>query len=264
MTSISLVSGDFFCFRDIGKFFFLTSPNPRDEKTPEQELEMGHGQDVVKSRFSGTIECWLSGVKDVSEIVGDGRLNQKMVDVYASVGASSRGVEGYFGLMYSTMSQAREADANDGLYMRDESQFRSSLHDARFRDNKFDSSGLRVFGGIENRLQSDLRMVGHEQLWIHPHSSAPGQALPEDIDTRNAKGLVTAIDAIDKIIGPRKKKSRNRTKARSERTVLCEKCGSTFTSVGNLNRHRRVSHQGVRVFCDFKGCKQVCVGSVKF
>lgn len=189
-----------------------------------------------------------------------------MVDVYASVGLSCRGDDGYLGLLYSTMSQAREADANDGLYMREDSHgthYRSSLHDIRFRDNKFDSSGLRVLSGPSQYTpKQELRMVaGQEHLWMqHPNMVAPGGqpfAL-DDVDTKKAKGLVTAIDAIDNIIGPRKKKTRRSSKNRSERSVFCEKCGSSFTSVGNLNRHRRVSHQGVRVYCDFKGCKQVC------
>lgn len=96
------------------------------------------------------------------------------------------------------------------------------------------------------------------QCWKMSSILPPKESAIDSNDSRHIKGLVTAIDAIDNIIGPRKPKSKSRAKSRSERTAFCEKCGSTFTSVGNLNRHRRVSHQGVRVYCDFKGCRQVC------
>ncbi|CAN8067539.1 unnamed protein product [Agarophyton chilense] len=33
-------------------------------------------------------------------------------------------------------------------------------------------------------------------------------------------------------------------------------CGSTFVSKGNLNRHRRVSHQGKRVYCQYPNCTE--------
>lgn len=88
-------------------------------------------------------------------------------------------------------------------------------------------------------------------------------------DPQMAKTFASAIDDIIKGRRPgrrarnktrmEKAKSRaDRTKSRSERiSVYCEKCGSSFASVGNLNRHRRVSHQGLRVYCDFPGCSQV-------
>lgn len=50
----------------------------------------------------------------------------------------------------------------------------------------------------------------------------------------------------------------DRTKPRPEKAcVSCEKCGATFASVGNLNRHVRVSHQGRRVYCNYPNCHQV-------
>jgi len=73
----------------------------------------------------------------------------------------------------------------------------------------------------------------------------------------DSTAVETFATAIDEIIVGRKTSPRVRSKIRTERSVLCEKCGASFTSVGNLNRHRRVSHQGVRVFCEFKACKQV-------
>lgn len=88
-------------------------------------------------------------------------------------------------------------------------------------------------------------------------------------DPQMAKTFASAIDDIIKGRRPGRRvrnktrmdkaKSRtDRTKTRSERVcVYCEKCGSSFASVGNLNRHRRVSHQGLRVYCDFPGCTQV-------
>lgn len=108
----------------------------------------------------------------------------------------------------------------------------------------------------------------------------------------DANVVETFATAIDDIINGRKPKPRPRTRKRSDRTpkrsdrtpkrsdrapkrpdrslkrsdrtcVFCERCGATFTSVGNLNRHRRVSHQGLRVFCDFKDCKQVCCNTAK-
>lgn len=76
-------------------------------------------------------------------------------------------------------------------------------------------------------------------------------------DTPDSLAVETFATAIDEIIGGRKTSTRARSRTRAERAVLCEKCGASFASVGNLNRHRRVSHQGVRVFCEFKACKQV-------
>lgn len=117
---------------------------------------------------------------------------------------------------------------------------------------------------MDQHSHHDPRMF-KAHSWKLPSIVPPQDTRLDGCDARGVKGLVTAIDAIDKIIGPKKPKSKGRSsKTRSERSVFCEKCGSTFTSVGNLNRHRRVSHQGVRVFCDFKGCKQVCENSKDF
>lgn len=63
---------------------------------------------------------------------------------------------------------------------------------------------------------------------------------------------------IDDIIKNAKSRKQRPQRPRSDKgAVLCDACGLTFTSKGNLNRHRRVSHQGKRVFCDYKGCYQV-------
>lgn len=40
--------------------------------------------------------------------------------------------------------------------------------------------------------------------------------------------------------------------------VTCQLCNKTFKSVGNLNRHRRVAHEGHRVHCSIPNCDQVC------
>ena len=62
---------------------------------------------------------------------------------------------------------------------------------------------------------------------------------------------------IDDIISGPSKPKRSRSKAKHDKnSVICEKCGAPFSSVGNLNRHRRVSHEGKRVYCTFEGCKQ--------
>lgn len=88
-------------------------------------------------------------------------------------------------------------------------------------------------------------------------------------DSQMARSFATAIDDIIKGRRPgrrgRTRARMDKAKVRSERkatrpekpSVSCDKCGSTFASVGNLNRHRRVSHQGLRVYCDFPGCHQV-------
>lgn len=119
--------------------------------------------------------------------------------------------------------------------------------------NGYSSTSL----GPSRAIAEDLERKS-ANCWKMSSILPPREPNVESSDSRHIKGLVTAIDAIDNIIGPRKPKSRGRAKSRSERTAFCEKCGATFTSVGNLNRHRRVSHQGVRVYCDFKGCRQVC------
>lgn len=97
----------------------------------------------------------------------------------------------------------------------------------------------------------------------------PASKLETAPDPQMARTFASAIDDIIKGRRPGRRvrnksrmdkpKSRtDRTKPRSERVcVYCEKCGSSFASVGNLNRHRRVSHQGLRVYCDFPGCTQV-------
>lgn len=86
----------------------------------------------------------------------------------------------------------------------------------------------------------------------------------------DAKTFATAIDDIIKGRKPgrrtrakprveRSKARTERSKTRNDRTcVFCDRCGASFASVGNLNRHKRVSHQGMRVYCDYPDCTQVC------
>lgn len=137
------------------------------------------------------------------------------------------------------------------------------LMTARGEGRTSHSRGNWIANGYLNASPGPSRTVAaglerqSAQCWKMSSLLPPKESTMDNSDSRHIKGLVTAIDAIDNIIGPRKPKSKNRAKSRSERTAFCEKCGSTFTSVGNLNRHRRVSHQGVRVYCDFKGCRQV-------
>lgn len=38
--------------------------------------------------------------------------------------------------------------------------------------------------------------------------------------------------------------------------VHCRVCGLEFSSKGNLNRHDRTAHRGLRIFCDVSGCNQ--------
>lgn len=46
------------------------------------------------------------------------------------------------------------------------------------------------------------------------------------------------------------------TTAHSGGGQWCSKCGATFSTRGNLNRHHRTAHDGIRVFCDVPGCGQ--------
>lgn len=185
-----------------------------------------------------------------------------MVDVCSSV-AAARGDEGSLGLMAPSMSYLREVDMNEGLYMADDVKSRSTqVEVVGFRDQRLDSTGLRVLSASENQVRMDQRTLGQDHLWGYSDIVGSGQGQAEDVMSGNGKAAVTAIDvdAIDNIIGPRtpnSKKSRRRSKGRSERSVSCETCGAVFTSKGNVNRHRRSFHEGVRVYCDFKDCNKV-------
>lgn len=97
-------------------------------------------------------------------------------------------------------------------------------------------------------------MGTNSNFWALPNVlTAQDAALLESYDAN----FMDAMGDIDDAIDSRETKSKSKSKGRSDRMAVCEKCGAGFSSVGNLNRHIRVSHQGVRVFCDFKGCKQV-------
>lgn len=112
---------------------------------------------------------------------------------------------------------------------------------------------------MDHRSHTDLGDF-NTNFWALPNVLTPQDAaVLDNCDPRVVNGLVNAIDAIDKIIAPKKTKPKSKSKLRSDRMALCDKCGTGFSSIGNLNRHNRVSHQGLRVFCDFKGCKQVCL-----
>lgn len=118
----------------------------------------------------------------------------------------------------------------------------------------------------------DSRKAGSHSEWDVSRMLEQERAAvtPEPVpDAQMAKTFASAIDDIIKGRRPGrrsrakvrmdKSKSRaERPKSRTERAyVCCEKCGASFASVGNLNRHRRVSHQGLRVYCDFPECHQV-------
>lgn len=187
--------------------------------------------------------------------------SSRMLDVHASVDQVSRADDTYFMSLHSTGAY-QQVEMKDFFCVREESQCSSGITDTSLTNNRFNGSSAGGFI-MDQHSHHDPRMF-KAHSWKLPSIIPPQDTGIDGCDARGVKGLVTAIDAIDKIIGPKKPKSKGRSsKARSERSVFCEKCGSTFTSVGNLNRHRRVSHQGVRVFCDFKGCKQVCTPTRK-
>lgn len=44
----------------------------------------------------------------------------------------------------------------------------------------------------------------------------------------------------------------------------CDQCHLKFTCAGNLNRHKRVTHEMKRILCQYPSCTQVCQNNVSF
>lgn len=125
---------------------------------------------------------------------------------------------------------------------------------------------------ISDIRASDSIKPGASNAWDVPRMLEQEQPVIKMEPVPEAQMAKTFASAIDDIIKGRRPSRRSRGKprldkgkARSERAkvrtdracVCCEKCGASFASIGNLNRHRRVSHQGLRVYCDFPDCHQV-------
>lgn len=126
-------------------------------------------------------------------------------------------------------------------------------------------------GNVSHNTQGTfLNRWGVEQEFegIFEEERATNTRIQPEPDDKLSKPFASAIDDIMKgrmqgrRVRPKprldKAKQKSERKARPEKTpVNCEKCGAKFACVGNLNRHRRVAHQGVRVHCNFTDCQQV-------
>lgn len=179
-----------------------------------------------------------------------------MLDLHSSIDQMSKADDTYFTHLHSAGAcDDSQEDMKDFFYVHEDSQCSSSATEAGLTNSRMTGSSGGAYIMEQQQTSHDPRLINIHS-WKHSNALPPRGPGIDVHDSRGAMGLNTAIDAIDKIIGPKKTKPKPRPKQRTERIVYCEKCGTTFTSVGNLNRHRRVSHQGVRVFCDFKGCKQ--------
>lgn len=105
-------------------------------------------------------------------------------------------------------------------------------------------------GGTPVGSPIDLEMIALVQQMYPPYNSnRRDEAAPED------QMYGCNVDRTWPSFKTRRSRSQRLHNDRP--TVFCEICGLTFASRGNLNRHRRVAHQGLRVYCTYTNCYQV-------
>lgn len=139
----------------------------------------------------------------------------------------------------------------------DNSAAASDAQTLRYR-NCVQQAVSRASDGPQSR-NDPLRCVGSNVFGVASQfvSSSSSPSKSKSTSSSDAKALGRLIDdAIADKPSSSNSSSRRGSEAKSSGSVVCEQCGQPYSSTANLNRHRRVTHEGERVTCDFPGCSQ--------
>ncbi len=118
--------------------------------------------------------------------------------------------------------------------------------------------------GLQKQALQEIENSGQIQLDGDAHSLSDWQAFRDDEESENVEtslltGVKRSCDA--RVVGQamsKRPKTHSQKKDQSKKSLTCDEvgCNLTFTTKGNLNKHKNTVHSEKRPFrCDEAGCK---------